>query len=98
MFHLVFLWLPSVEICLKRVAERVDMGGHYVPGAVVKRRYLSGIKNLRELYLPISNSWRIICNENIGQAYLVAEKKEEQPIEVHNFDIWNKICGEQSYV
>lgn len=30
-FHLVFLWLPSEEFAINRVAERVRMGGHNVP-------------------------------------------------------------------
>ena len=49
---LVFLWLPSVEAALKRVARRVSEGGHGVPEGTVRRRYLAGLRNMRALYLP----------------------------------------------
>jgi predicted ABC-type ATPase len=29
-FHLIFLWLPSADFALERVATRVQMGGHDV--------------------------------------------------------------------
>jgi predicted ABC-type ATPase len=32
-FHLLFLWLPSVELAIGRVADRVRMGGQGVPEA-----------------------------------------------------------------
>src|SRR5437763_2952844 len=38
-FHLIFLWLGSVELALDRIAQRVREGGHHVPDDVVRRRY-----------------------------------------------------------
>jgi len=38
-FHLVFLWLPSADFAVARVAERVRMGGHDVPEETIRRRY-----------------------------------------------------------
>ena len=43
-FDLVFLWLPSPEIAMARVAERVRMGGHAVPENVIRRRYSRGAR------------------------------------------------------
>jgi predicted ABC-type ATPase len=42
-FHLVFLWLPSAELALARVRERVRLGGHDVPIDTIRRRYLRGL-------------------------------------------------------
>src|SRR5437016_4014969 len=39
---LFFLWLPTVEMSLNRVAERVQQGGHFVPDDDVRRRYQRG--------------------------------------------------------
>lgn len=47
--HLVFLWLPSAEIAVARVQERVRRGGHHVPEDVVRRRYRAGLRNFFQL-------------------------------------------------
>lgn len=49
-FHMFFLWLESIELAISRVVERVRLGGHHVPGDVVKRRYNAGINNFFNLY------------------------------------------------
>ena len=35
-FHLFYLWLPSPDFAIARVAERVRMGGHYVPEETIR--------------------------------------------------------------
>jgi predicted ABC-type ATPase len=50
-----FLWLPSADMAVSRVRARVRQGGHHVPEHVVRRRYTSGLSNLRNLYWPIAN-------------------------------------------
>jgi predicted ABC-type ATPase len=56
---LFFLWLPSADLAVLRVAERVMEGGHAVPDDVVRRRYASGLRNFFRLYSPCVDSWRI---------------------------------------
>jgi predicted ABC-type ATPase len=58
-FHLVFLWLPSADLAVARVADRVRQGGHDVPEETIRRRYAAGILNFQKLYLPITTSWRL---------------------------------------
>lgn len=41
-----YLWLPSVEACLQRVAERVKHGGHNIPTDVIERRYFRSVRNV----------------------------------------------------
>jgi predicted ABC-type ATPase len=48
-----FIWLPSSELAIQRVAKRVREGGHNIPDAVVRRRYARGLTNLFDLYIPI---------------------------------------------
>jgi predicted ABC-type ATPase len=52
---LVYLWLPSPQAALDRVARRVREGGHDIPGDVVVRRYWAGLFNFRLLYLPLAD-------------------------------------------
>lgn len=65
-FHLVFLTLPSAELAIERVAERVRMGGHGVPGETIRRRYVAGIRNFFKLYQPLTDSWRVYDNSDIS--------------------------------
>ena len=44
--HLLFLWLPSAEMAVARVAERVCAGGHDVPEATIRRRYTAGLERI----------------------------------------------------
>ena len=42
--HLIFLALPAAELAVARVAERLRQGGHDVPEAVVRRRFVAGLR------------------------------------------------------
>ncbi len=64
--RLFYLWLPSVEMSLERVAERVAHGGHDIPRADIVRRYPRSITNLLEYYSPLCSS--TICLDNSGPA------------------------------
>lgn len=59
---LLFLTLPSVEMAIIRVAERVRQGGHDVPEAVIRRRFASGRANFDRLYRPLVDSWAVYDN------------------------------------
>jgi predicted ABC-type ATPase len=58
-FQVVYLWLPSVELSIQRVAERVRSGGHDVPVSTIRRRFDRGRKNFLELYMPAADAWRL---------------------------------------
>ncbi|ESQ15246.1 MAG: AAA family ATPase [Thiohalocapsa sp. PB-PSB1] len=56
-FSIYFLKLPSADMAVARVAERVRQGGHAVPDAVIRRRFASGWRNFIDLYRPLANQW-----------------------------------------
>jgi predicted ABC-type ATPase len=60
--HIFFLWLPSPEMALARVRERVKSGGHSVPEEVIRRRFRKGLANLFQVYAPLSDAWLIFDN------------------------------------
>ncbi|WP_411725962.1 zeta toxin family protein [Methyloglobulus sp.] len=76
--YLIFLWLPSPEMAIARVAERVLGGGHYVPNDGIQRRYHRGLSNLFKLYLPLANQWRIYDNADSDGAKLIARGNFDQ--------------------
>lgn len=71
-FHLVFLWIPSADMAVARVANRVKMGGHDVPEETIRRRFAAGLRNFHCLYRPISTSWRVYDNSEDRGPRLIA--------------------------
>jgi hypothetical protein len=70
---LIFVWIESVELAKQRIQERVREGGHPIPDDVITRRYRRSILNLRNVYLPLADSWRIYDNTHT-RPFLVAYK------------------------
>ena len=86
---LIFLWLPSPSAAVKRVARRVREGGHGVERAVITRRYWTGLRNLRDLYLPLADLALIYDNSDAGRV-LVYEATPTASV-VHDQRRWRKI-------
>jgi predicted ABC-type ATPase len=57
-----FLWLPSPDLAVQRVVERVQAGGHSVPEEVIRRRFKRGIRNFFEIYEPFLDGWLLLDN------------------------------------
>lgn len=70
---LVFVWLPSADLAVERVAARVRSGGHDIPEATVRRRYKAGLQAFFEVYQPLVGNWRFYDNSGLTDATLVAE-------------------------
>ena len=68
---LIFLWLESVELAIERVRERVRIGGHDIPEETIRRRYIRGLKNLFELYIPIVDGWSVRDNSSARSIEIV---------------------------
>ena len=59
---LFFLGLPSVDMAITRVAERVRQGGHDIPEAVIRRRFVSGRRNFDNHYRAAVDAWTLYDN------------------------------------
>ena len=70
--HLFFLWLPSPELSIARIKDRVAEGGHNIPAEDVKRRFGRGITNFFSIYEDIFDTWMFFDNSGIRPA-LIAE-------------------------
>lgn len=63
--ELMYLYLPTVELSIARVAERVRHGGHDIPRQAILRRYSRSLRNLLDLYAPLCDA--TVCLENSGE-------------------------------
>ncbi len=86
--HLTFLALPSAELALARVAERVRRGGHDVPEVVVRRRFIAGLRNLFEIYAEAVDAWQVYDNADFAGPRLIASGAPGQSPQVADRAGW----------
>lgn len=74
---MLYFWLTSPEIAIKRVQRRVASGGHDIPEDVIRRRYSMGLKYFFDDYRQVCDKW--ILADNTSQPFtIVAEGNFEQ--------------------
>ena len=61
---LFFLSLPTAELAIARVAERVSQGGHDVAEPVIRRRFASGLDNFNRHYKLAVDDWTLYDNSS----------------------------------
>ncbi|MBI2824635.1 MAG: hypothetical protein HYX69_08120 [Planctomycetia bacterium] len=88
--HLVFLWLPSPEVAIARVAQRVKQGGHHVPDETVRRRYWAGLRNFFGIYQPLAASWQMVDNSRRRMRPIAAGRGREL-METNDADAWDRV-------
>lgn len=91
LFHLFYFWLPSPEMAIARVAQRVRLGGHFVDDDTVRRRYQRGVENFFTLYKPLASTWSFYDNSQPKVSSLVARGRGTLEAVVARPDLWNAI-------
>jgi predicted ABC-type ATPase len=73
--HIFFLWVPSAELTLARIKERVLRGGHDVAEAVVRRRFEKSMRNFFGPYRALADQWMLFDNSRAGLSIIASEEK-----------------------
>lgn len=89
--HLAFLSLPTAELAVARVAERVRRGGHHVPEDVIRRRFVRGLRNFFDLYDPIVGSWQMYDNATLSGPRPIAARAAEHGAVVYDEAAWARL-------
>ncbi|WP_436717422.1 zeta toxin family protein [Roseiconus lacunae] len=71
---LAFIWLPSPELAVLRVAGRVKQGGHNIPEDTIRRRYRQGVINFAKRYVHVVDRW------------IVFSGADSPPVEIMRFE------------
>jgi predicted ABC-type ATPase len=87
--HIVYLWLPTVDLALARVAERVRTGGHDVPAETVRRRFDRGRRNFFTLY-GLADTWRLYDASAITAPRLAAPGGQDEPTKLRDPKTWRE--------
>ena len=90
-FHLTYVWLPSADMAVQRVAARVRAGGHAIPEPVIRRRYERGLDNFFNLYMPIADAWQIADNSWPDMQRPIASRDAGGPIRIENSELWQRL-------
>lgn len=86
---MIYFWLNSPELAIKRIKERVRKGGHHIPDNVVKRRYIRGLTNLFHIFIPLADYLFVINNSQKKQS--VIAKGENDDILIYDQQTWNQL-------
>jgi predicted ABC-type ATPase len=78
---LIFLWLENIDLAKERVRTRVSDGGHNIEPDVIERRYVKGIKNLFDIYLPIVHG-AFLFDNSLGVPEIIAQKTLDSELEI----------------
>jgi predicted ABC-type ATPase len=79
--ELIYLYLPSVQLSIKRVAERVIHGGHNIPKATIIRRYPRSLGNLINHYAKLCDTTICLDNSNQQQNIIFSQNFEFRQIQ-----------------
>jgi predicted ABC-type ATPase len=94
--HIVFLWLPTADLAIARVAERVRAGGHDVPSGAVRRRFARGLRSFFTVYRPAADTWRLYDGSSIRGPRLVASGGTMTETRVRDQETWRVASEEHS--
>jgi predicted ABC-type ATPase len=87
---LLYFWLNTPDLAVERVKMRVAAGGHNIAENTIRRRYGSGIRNLFELYLPVSDYWMITDN-SMSPMEVIAKGFKNDKKEIYKPTIFNQL-------
>ena len=73
---LIYLSLPNPEMAVARVAYRVAQGGHFIPEALIRRRFYAGWRNFESKYKLLVDAWALYDNSQ-QQPVLIEEGVNE---------------------
>ena len=93
-FRLLFLFLPSEEMAIARVADRVHLGGHNIPEPTIRKRYHAGIRNFFNLYLPLADRWSTYDNTQRDRPRFIAGGAMNRPLRVRRAELWDRMKAE----
>jgi predicted ABC-type ATPase len=86
---LIFFYLSSQDLAVKRVETRVKEGGHDIPENVIRRRYENGLKKFFNIYSSIVDEWMFI--ENSGEPYQLIAQKTKSEVKIYIDQIWSEL-------
>ena len=86
---LLFFWLRTSNLAVKRVEIRVKEGGHNIPEETIRRRYENGLRNFFNIFKPIVDEWMFI--DNSGEPYEILAEGNSVADDIQNKKTWTSL-------
>ena len=84
---ILFFWLRTSDLAVKRVETRVIEGGHDIPEDVIRRRYENGLNNFFTIFESLVDEWIFI--DNSGEPYEIIAQKSSKSLIIKNSNLWS---------
>jgi predicted ABC-type ATPase len=86
---LFYLWVPSADAAVVRVANRARQGGHSDPETDIRRRFASGLRNFFRIYSPLADIWWFFDASGLPPRLIARE--EEGTLDIADPDAFHQI-------
>lgn len=91
---IAYVWPGTADVCISRVRQREQEGGHGIPEGVVRRRFKRSLANFFDLYLPLADAWRVYLNRERSGPALVASGTLTGDLAVYDDFEWSRVRSE----
>ena len=85
----LFFYLNSPNLAIRRVMTRVAEGGHNIPEDVIRRRYNNRLINFFKLYKSIVDNWMFV--DNSKKPFKLIAKMSSGKISISETNLWNEL-------
>jgi predicted ABC-type ATPase len=89
--HVYYLWLPSPDVAVARVRQRVAVGGHDVPENVIRRRYMRSLLNALRLVSSDVTMWRVYDASALEAPRLIAHRAGDRSLVIDDGPCWDRV-------
>ena len=86
----LYFWLNSPDLAVKRVRARVAAGGHNIPEETIRRRYHVGINYFFNDYSQLCDRWILADNSKVPFR-VIAEGGKERPLSIKDRETYEKV-------
>jgi predicted ABC-type ATPase len=93
--NLVYLYVTDPRLAVLRVKLRTRQGGHSVPVADIRRRYVRGIYHVLNDYLPIADEAAFYLSDNQYVREPFASKKKGR-LMIYDSDMWQNLKNKEN--
>jgi predicted ABC-type ATPase len=88
-----YLWLPTAELSLARVQQRVKAGGHDIPETDILRRHAASAQSFLEYFVPRASKWQLFNSSADAGLALIADGGDGRATHVIDAEQWDQFIA-----